>query len=107
MGVGVHAGFGCTVLKVIPDIISQWEQEERGDVNHFYTLSKYDKEIGSNAFCLSSVLVSFLLYVSLFLPFLSIHMFFPVIQEIQSLLRGGERIEKRNTMERQQQKVKS
>lgn len=63
---GVHTEVGSGVLKVIPDIISQWEQEERGDGNHYYTLSKDEKGIGSNAFCLSSVLVF------LFLP----HVFF-------------------------------
>ncbi len=37
---GGSTGVGSAVLKVIPDIIPQWEQEERGDDNHYYTLSK-------------------------------------------------------------------
>lgn len=37
---GSTAGVWGAALKVIPDIIPQWEREERGDGNHYYTLSK-------------------------------------------------------------------
>lgn len=93
MGVGVHTGVGSAVLKVIPDIISQWEQEERGEVKHYYTLSKDDKGIGSNAFCLSSVLVFLFPLVCYFFLAFSLSTVFPVTRERQMETRGLRREE--------------
>lgn len=75
------------MLKVIPDIISQWAQEERGEDNHCYTLSK--DEIDFNAFCLSSVLVVLFPPACYFFFNLSPSSCFPVIQRRE--MKGRER----------------